>query len=1370
MNTFFRKIQLALIALASVSALASTVVEDSKNRFILEDEVWDSSTHPCDDQSSGIQFIPEQAFYQDGNGVPFRYYRVAIPSNAKPRVSVSNDKTIPLGAAHCHADSLKFVPIEVGTPFLKDGLWMTDIRVPLYVKMQGSVALRKQFKLQVEFERGKASGFMPGNRVLSYVANPKAASRFGVETSSVSLRREASSEIDNVKQLLDISIGDENIATFSEDGLYALDYTTIQRALLKAERKGDFEAIPVEKLCIYGAVPDTLAAMGPGTAERSPNHLFEIPLEVLDKDGDGIFSEGDSVYFVGYGNAFWKRTDAENWKKDNGGMEYFHSYSPYSSHQNFILGYKEMGKGLRMDKPLPTPKGTGKNVNLTRYVRVEKDVYLRDTYYGKTLDWEAASGKEWFWYWHNMSDTTQYDLPSIQALPGKIEDGKSFIAVTFFPHRSISSTAGVDQMSDPSLGKKDYATRMKNINFNFFVNGHDYDGKDFLLIPGGNFALETSSLKQKDNTFSVTILPNKEQCDRFDGFTVAYPWNPSTVSIDSSEWLLPGKVSGLIKIPVGTNKNLRLMKFVNFVPQGFLNVSDGYALDSVRASSDVRYLVYRKDKLVNRKENPHSTIALSGIPLPEDRTLNKLSQISTKTEYLIITPNEFLKPAIALGEFRSSNSALTSYATTVVSTENIYRHYTGGSSSPVAIRNFIAYARSVCPNLKYVLLAGSGHYNYRNIGLNTKSKPNYIPPFEREETVIEDFFAVLDSGEQVRIGNYDLDMAVSRLPVSSVAEFESYIEKARDYEEIKRFDHSEWKTSLLVTSDDAKNGTNIDRSKHSYMQEELASMIDSASDANGFHWNIKKVYLLDYEYDAAGQKREAKEVFLNMLNQGALLTNYFGHGSKVAWASEGLLNFADSKKLRNFKKYTILNSYSCTVGRFDDGGSRSLSEEFLLAPKVEGKNVGAIASIGAVRETYANQNKVIAKSFISNLLLSNGIAIGDAMLKAKGLTNVESTSQRDNNEFYVLFGEPVIRMPIDSLKISLETKLDTIKALDKIKLSGSVEGMANDKDSIALTLREGHRVKRLWSQLDEDDSLDVTYDGSLIYSEVVPVIGGRFETEFVTPKKLNFGDSTAEFRAWAYSPNEKKVGRYLAKNIKISGMSNYADSLNDKTPPTIKIQSCYSSTEPASFANNQTIKLQTPACLQVLVEDSTALDFREQADEGITFEVVGVENPYHPQPFLEQTSNRALIRKSFTTESYPPGKYVFMVRAQDVLGNMTAKVLILEITEKMKDGLADVFNVPNPVGKKGTVFYFKNLAVGLESTVDIFIYNQHGRIVKVLKDVKSGKNHWDGTDNYGRLLANGLYYYVVRNNVTFQNEKKSKTESWTKKQKLLISR
>lgn len=1357
----------ALVLLAAAFAVASSVVEDSRSRFVLEDEVIDATVYDCVDEQGnlldGSRFEPENAVYADGNALPYRVYRVAIPGNAAPSVSVSNVKTKILGASFCKDAKIAFSSVQVSNPFLKDGLWMVDIKVPLYTGSGKGIQLRKQFKLAVNFN-SSAQGTNPGARAVSQVANPKAAALFGVNRSAAlkALRRSSNSETSDVQFLAQFVVGDKNVATTSEDGLYAIEFKTIRNALMAYNRQSEIDGLPVDKICLFGAKPDTLLESGPGTAERSPNHLFEIPVEIRDhsknsSEADGIFGDGDSIIFVGYGNGFWKRCDLEQRGFNTGKMDYFYVHSPFSFYQYFQFGYKESGKGMRLSDKIPGRSGTGKKQEWMRYLRAEKEMALIDAYYGKDLDWEKATGKEWFWLWHARNETADIDastllMPHVVDFAGRINGGREYVSVSYIPYRSVwsgSADFADDQVSNLELSAESYETRMSGMNFEFSVNGKSFKSSKLELIPGGNFRIDNPGFKDKGNSYSLKMLPNDVQYDRFDGYSVAYQWNPV---VDSAEWLLPGKTSGLISVPVP--KNTQVMKFLDFKPVGLLTVNGDFVVDSVNGNTDVRYLAYKPDVF-------RTAVTVECLPAKPSGVLGDISRINSKTDYLIIAPQEFLRAAVALAEFRSSGDAPKTFGTSVVSVEDIYRQYTGGALSPVAIRNYIAYARSVCPNLKYVLLGGSGHYDYR--GFDSKLKKNFMPPYEREDAVTEDYFAVLDSGEMIRYGEYDLDLAVGRLPVSSEAEFFSYVEKAKDYEKKDVADFSNWRSNILLAADDAKNGNSIDRTRHTNLQESVANSIDSLYEKIGFRYNLKKIYLLNYAYDAAGQKKDAAADFLNVLNQGALFTTYFGHGSMTDWAAEGLLKPSYIPKLSNKGRYTILNSFSCTVARFDQGRTKSLSEEFLLA-----NSVGAIASVGAARETFASYNVALGKSFMLNALSVNGETIGDAFMKAKNPFSSEYSRQRYNNEHYLLIGEPVIKMPAADLKIRLDQKLSTIKALDKMRLSGTVSSM--DDGFINIQLREGRVGKRMFIGLEdeEDDSLDVVYDGNMIYSEEVPVVGGRFDVEFVTPQKMAFGDSAAEFSAWAYSRKNNKIGRLFQNQLIISGFSTYADSIHDETPPSISVESCYSGGIATSFNEGQPLKMQSPACLRFVIEDSTALDFREQADEGISLEIVGLESPYHPFPYMEQTSKRAVFRKEFTSEKYPDGKYEVRIRAMDVLGNMDTKTVVLEITSDMKEGVMDVFNVPNPVGKKGTTFYFKNLSANRSSTVDIFIYNQKGRIVKVLRNAEPGVTHWDGRDNHGRPLANGLYYYVVRSEVAGNDEFKKQT--FTKKQKLLISR
>lgn len=1357
---------LFLVCLLALPSLAGVLV-DSKNRFTLEDRVLDSKVYDCDSLDRvGGKFLPEGAAYLNGNSMPFRYYRVALPSSDKPSVSVTDLNTVPLRKSLCkegpsgERESLKFVSVDVSQPYQRDGLWMTDIRVPLYVKNGSSVALRKNFKLDVRFN-ATVSGVNPGKRAIARVLNPVGAARFGSSMASArkALRKAASGQTSDVTFLAKFKVGDKDVSTFSEDGLYAVPFSSIRNSLLLWQRQNELDGIPLDRICLYGASPDTLPDMGPGTAQRIPDHLFEIPIEIRDhtpggNSADGIFNDGDTLIFVGYGNSFWKRCDRENPLFVNGKMDYFHSYSPYSFYQYFVFGYKDSGKGLRFSDKVKVPAGSGKDVDWMRYVRAEKEALLIDTYFGRDLDWEKSTGKEWFWLWHSRLDSTNYSnsvlgVPQTESLPGVLADGRQYVAVSYFPYRSVWKSYAMvekDQVNDIEISSKSYNERMAGINFNFEVNGHKTSRSDMDLLPGGNFRMDNPGLSARGNKYSLDMLPNEFQYDRFDGYSVAYQWTPS---VDSAEWLLPGAISGIIKVPAISGA--QVMKFKNLEPVGLLTASNGVYLDSVSASDDIRYLAVRTGVYRNG-------LSVEGLPPPVDGVLKDLAKPNAKMEYLIIAPYEFIEAAKSLAKFRSEEKSSPSLPTTVVAVEDIYRQYTAGRLSPIAVRNYISYVYSVCPNLRYVLLGGLGNFDYRNI--SGKQGVNYIPTFEKEDGVVEDFFAVLDSGEQVTYGKYDVDIAVGRLPVSSLTEFSQYVAKAKDYSGIGLMDNSNWRSSMVFTADDAWNNGHEDLGKHALDQEEIARVIDSLSIVNNERWNIQKIYLVEYAEDANGQKKEAASDLINFINRGALFTTYYGHGSETDWAAEGLLKSSYTSRLSNKGRYTILGSFSCTVGRFDRS-SVSLSQAFLTAPEA-----GSIVSIGAARETFGDYNLVLGKSIVVNSLRESGMTIGEAWLSTKSAVGSLYSKQRFNNERYVLMGEPVVKMPDHRMKMTLDSKIDTVFALDKMTVSGSVEGL--DEGYVELVMLEGRKQKRV-DLLVLDDSVDVEYDGNLIYSETVPVKMGRFSTEFITPRKISVGDTSAELSLWAYSKKNDAVGRSWIRNIVIGGVSSYADSLRDTVPPSIQINSCYKEGSSSGFSDGASVKLQSPACLQVVVEDSTALDFREEADEGISFELVGVQDPFHPWPYLEQSSKRATMRMNFTAEQYPAGKYVFKVRAQDVLGNVSTRTLNVDLTDEMESGLADVFNVPNPMGKKGTTFYFKNLASeDRDSKVNIFIYNQNGRLVRVLKNAVSGVTHWNGHDSHGRLLANGLYHYVVRSEVKATETSGKKT--WTKKQKLLISR
>ena len=109
---------------------------------MIDDGVLNAGVYSCTDMEGklieGYMFNPEMAAYDNGNSLPYRVYRLAVPGNERPSVSVTDVKTVPLNKPFCKGATIKYSGTQVAGPFFKDGLWMVDVLVPLYVKRGSS--------------------------------------------------------------------------------------------------------------------------------------------------------------------------------------------------------------------------------------------------------------------------------------------------------------------------------------------------------------------------------------------------------------------------------------------------------------------------------------------------------------------------------------------------------------------------------------------------------------------------------------------------------------------------------------------------------------------------------------------------------------------------------------------------------------------------------------------------------------------------------------------------------------------------------------------------------------------------------------------------------------------------------------------------------------------------------------------------------------------------------------------------------------------------------------------------------------------------------------------------------------------------------
>ncbi|MCL2101152.1 MAG: C25 family cysteine peptidase, partial [Fibromonadales bacterium] len=1219
----FRTVKILFLLPFCVFALE--IQRDQQNEFIFTDKVAALSEVPC---KNDVFFMPDNASFfgeAEAPGIPFRTYIIALPSSALPSVEVQNIKTERVNGKPCGAAENPSL-LQIGKPYLKDNLWRVKISVPLLYSSGNFWTLRKDFRVKINFS-GNASGHSIGKRALASVENKNAAARFGTKQESLRMALK-SSPMENIDWLVKIGVGTTDLS-MPADGMYAFSFDD-----LKNKMPADY-GIKISQLRLFGASPDTLPELM-GKDITFPN-VVEIPIQIKDKNNNGIFDSGDSIVFFGYGTAIWKKSNSSS------GMDYYFSNSPYSFYQYFYLGASNAaGEGKRLSSSQKNISGA-RDITWKKYARSERDLLLRDNYFGDNKI-EENTGKEWFWKWGAIGDTVTVNAnefqSSVRNLTG-VQGGPMLIGVSFLPRRSTQGNTRLSSLS--------WKERMRGINFDFYFQNQKLQNI-IDTIYGGTFVFSAPN-PAASISYKLDIL-SSGQNDRFDGLSIAYNYNAAQST--GEEWLFPGTEIGAIKIPVPVN--MELIKTENFIPVDILErEDDGFATDIISNGTDTKYFLHRKGSY-------RTPATIEAIP----NRINSVSEplkISAQTQYLILTSEVLQSSAARLKEFRESGAAPTTFKTEVVLVEDIYRNH-GAQNSPVAIRDYIRYAKDHSRDLKYVLLAGNGNYDYRKIKAGAKS--NLIPPYEAEDTSTDDFFAILDLGEAVRFGNYELSLAIGRLPVSNTIEFENYIQKAEDYERVSVMDNGIWRNTIIFSADDAMQGAVIDRIKdHTDQMERIAVHIDTLAQKQDFAINWRKISLLQYERDGNNKKPDATRELLLRLNQGALFAFYYGHGNAVMWADEDLLNIGSLNQISNKGRYTILGSFSCLVSRFDDVATTSLSEVFVTA-----KDKGAIASIGSLRESYASYNELISKKILNQSLAINNTLLGDAILRAK--RNVPHfnpnvfPAERYNNEKYVLLGEPVLSMPRQEINLNLDNAQDTIQALQKLKISGNADVQTG---AVRIQILEGEKQRTLSQNLGDGTSYatQIKVDGSTIYSEELQINNGKFSTEFITPRKLSLGDTSAQIRLWAYKPGSAGIGRSAIFNRKLHGTSSYADSIDDKNPPSIKIYPCIRSGIAAPYAENAQVTLEIPACLDVVIEDDNGIDYREEADEGISFEVYPVANSWHPWSFTEQTGKRAVTRMNFN-HTYDPGEYVFKVTAQDVFGNMAFRSLRVSLSSEIKDG------------------------------------------------------------------------------------------------------
>lgn len=1290
-------ITIALIACSLVHAASFRVVADRPGLWEME---WNGSGYGLDTLADGtIGFRLRGVPVSDVPGdlsAPRLHALVAVPSSVDwyPEILVDSGTTLSGGPwrrapghdpATGRAIAVPPREREAWSTSRLDGFRLVAIDLPLVVPAGAGVRLRQHVRLRLRWTG--AARLPSGSPWAKVVDNPRGILVAG----NVAARRAAAGSAAFGGSLVDVKVGDADPFSSAEDGVVRLTGAQLYKA--SGALSG---TVSFANVAVYAGLSDTAPAQN-GAQVRAPV-LSPIPIERIDRDGDGILGANDEIRFWGRGTNVWKRLEGST-------LGWHYAINPYAKARNYLVR-------LDADKGSPDLPSAAKGTANVFHPTVGQPAWigrpdkLKEVVIGETAKSDPETGG--YWYWRGTEEGTAIEIPdSGLAMPGKVSD-------TMW-------------------------ARVADVVNSWFLDSLTTDGQFGARGFSQGWSLVDSARRVWSGTYFSSAAKGfwvKASGTKFALAGVDLSYRRDLTKSDSA--VFPSPAAGAVSIPVPDGKTCWVLE--DGVAVRKCAIESGRLLDSAR-TADTWYAYFPKDP--------------GGVPVSlAARTASTQAHVvkdylasGLAADVLVVAPTSLTEVAESYAKHREAAFQVRPFKTAIARTEDIYDLWSGGKMDPSAIRECIRWAHERW-GVSHVLLLGSGHFDPRGV---TGSLPQVlIPQWELGPMATDDFFSLLvPDGSDTDLVHLQPAVALGRIPARSSSDAENWLEKLERFEDPSKADFGPWRNTVVLAADDMMQVTKVDDIPNHTNQTEAVD--EAMTEARPWVRN-EKLYLVNYPVNSVYQKPEAARDLQTLLNHGVVGFNYIGHGGPTLLADEDLLdNGAIDRTLTNKSRPFLFFAGSCTVGRNDMAQSRGLAELLVVTP-----DKGAFASLAGTRPTFPSGNSTLSLRFWQSLADTTGATtVGEAMLGAKATLSATSDdglpgSVYFNRNAYNLLGDPSTVLMPGGLSLGLEPIQDTIAALSQVQ----VKGAAKSAQFFQVRLDTPSPLDTAFRPDDRYPYQIFRLSPVQMVSLQSPTRSDSISTSLQIPARVAFGDS-ATLRVYTWNAATRRDGgRILSPRLLLGTVGTD----NPETRgPEITMRPCDSSWS-GGIPFSQTARIPQNFCIEVDLEDSSGISSEQGPDEGVVFSLPGVKEPWHPD--LRQLSDYRHATAQLVTDSslFLPGKtYTFDVLARDLMGNKSQSRLQIETLAKTDYSLYEVFNTPNPVRDgDNTVFYFKLAAAAdtagmVDSRIQaaIRIHSVSGKLIKVLRTELSQASLprpravWDLRDTYGNPVGNGLYPYSV---------------------------
>ena len=636
----------------------------------------------------------------------------------------------------------------------------------------------------------------------------------------------------------------------------------------------------------------------------------------------------------------------------------------------------------------------------------------------------------------------------------------------------------------------------------------------------------------------------------------------------------------------------------------------------------------------------------------------------------------------------------------VVEADKIYNEFSSGTPDATAYRRLMKmlydkqYTTSPLTGTQKgslnILLFGNSMWDNRFVtsGLTSKSQDDYLLAYESDNSwshtdsyVLEEYFTLLADGKGISPLKELPDCGVGRLPISIETDAKNAVDKLINY--MSNAYAGAWKNTICLMGDDDK--TNI------HMEDAENVLNNTQQKFPDYHY--KRIYWDSYTVQQTATGSNYPDVYADInkvIQEGALIMDYTGHGAAYCLSHEQVLKTADFQKWTS-PRIPVWITAACDVTPFD------MNIENIGTEAIINKQGAAVAFIGTARTVYSSPNRVINRNFMSHVLdtKNNGehYTIGEALAQAKAdiitskVNGFMSKTDSINKVHFVLLGDPAIKLitPTHKVKIDKFNGKD-IDADNPPTISGgetvTVEGhIVNNKGEKATTFdgtvsaiiydSEEHIVCKLNAGVDIDP---FEYDDRTrtLYAGTDSVKAGSFKFTFPVPLDINYSDLSGLINLYAINNKKDMEANGTFEDFLIGGTST--EEQTDTIGPSIATFSNGRNVSDISYTN------ETPT-LYIELNDSSGIN---TTGNGLGHGIVAIIdnneattytlNSYYTQAVGDYRSGTV----TYTLPTLTAGKHTLVIRAFDTLNNLGEASYSFEVVT----GLVEVYDIFDMTGRK----------------------------------------------------------------------------------------